>query len=350
LQDWEGYFSYFSGKCGSFMRTIGIFTAGILAGGLIIAAIAFNNGPVFSESGTSRAAGVFGIATGPEDRVADGASAAAAASASARPTDWEYRWLPPKLPEEIDFAGEKTPLDRWEVRERLDRELLVNSYLHGSTLYVLKLANRIFPVREERLKANGIPEDFKYLCVAESALQNLRSPAGALGYWQFLNTTGKEYGLEISTQVDERYHLEKATDAACRYLKSAYNRFGSWTAAAASYNCGLGGYSRFSSHQGSRDYYDLLLPEETNRYIFRILALKYILENPQRSGFITTEEDVYQPIPTRKVEVTSSIESLVDFARSQGTTYKILKTLNPWLRAHSLTVRPGHSYTILIPQ
>src|SRR5690606_19324384 len=146
LQDWEGYFSYFSGKCGSFMRTIGIFTAGILAGGLIIAAIAFNNGPVFSESGPSRSAEVFGTASGPEDRVADGASAAAAASASARPTDWEYRWLPPKLPEEIDFAGEKTPLDRWEVRERLDRELLVNSYLHGSTLYILKLANRIFPV------------------------------------------------------------------------------------------------------------------------------------------------------------------------------------------------------------
>src|SRR5690606_30083406 len=283
-------------------------------------------------------------------RVADGASAAAAASASARPTDWEYRWLPPKLPEEIDFAGEKTPLDRWEVRERLDRELLVNSYLHGSSLYVLKLANRAFPVLEERLKANGIPEDFKYLCVAESALQNLRSPAGALGYWQFLSSTGREYGLEITDQVDERYHLEKATDAACKYLKNAYERFGSWTAAAASYNCGLAGYSRFSSHQQSRNYYDLLLPEETNRYIIRILALKYILEDPERMGFIVTDADAYQPVPTREVTVSQSIPSLVEFAKKQGTSYKILKTLNPWLRAHSLTVRSGKSYTILIPE
>lgn len=317
------------------MRTIGIFTAGILAGGLIIGAIAFTNGPVFTNQDATGAEEISGVPSDP-----DGVSE----------RNWDYQWRAPQLPDHIGFAGEKTPLDRWEVRERLDRELLVNSYLHGSTLYILKLANRMFPVLEERLKAHGVPDDFKYLCVAESALQNLRSPAGALGYWQFLSSTGKEHGLEISNEVDERYHLEKATDAACRYLKNAYERFGSWTAAAASYNCGLAGYSRFSNHQGSRDYYDLLLPEETNRYIFRILALKYILEDPGRSGFTLTEDDVYQPIPTRDVEVTSSISSLVDFAESQGTSYKVLKTLNPWLRAHSLTVRPGRSYTIQVPR
>lgn len=331
------------------MKTIGIFTLGILTGGAIIAAVAFSNGPI-SIDGLSLVPNADTAGTG----VAEGAGAAdgtgAAGGTAAANTNWEYRWHPPQLPSAIDFAGEKTPLDRWEVRERLDRELLVNSYLHGSTLYVLKLANRIFPVLEERLKANGVPEDFKYLCVAESSLQNLRSPAGALGYWQFLSSTGREYGLEITDQVDERYHLEKATDAACKYLKYAYERFGSWTAAAASYNCGLAGYDRFSTHQQSRNYYDLLLPEETNRYIFRILALKYILENPERMGFITTESDVYQPVPTREVKITQSIPSLVAFAKSQGTSYKILKTLNPWLRDHSLMVGAGESYRVLVPE
>ncbi|HEY9560927.1 MAG TPA: lytic transglycosylase domain-containing protein [Anseongella sp.] len=334
------------------MKTLFIFTAGILTGGAVIAAVAFSNGPIsfnrqalvpLSDTGGT---GDVGGAGGAGNHHVGGA---AQAGAEAETAAWEYRWHPPTLPEAIAFAGEETPLNRWEVRERLDRELLVNSYLHGSTLYVLKLANRIFPILEERLKANGIPEDFKYLCVAESALQNLRSPAGALGYWQFLSSTGREYGLEITDQVDERYHLEKATDAACKYLKGAYARFGSWTAAAASYNCGLAGYSRFSSHQQSQNYYDLLLPEETNRYIFRILALKYILENPERSGFIVTEADVYQPVPTRKVTIETSVPSLVTFAKSHGTSYKLLKTLNPWLRDHSLTVRPGKSYTVLVP-
>lgn len=324
------------------MKTTGIFITGIVTGGLVIAAVAFKLVPEQSSDLAQN-----------DDRVQNSQpvqNSDLEAAVEPERRSWDYRWYPPQLPEAIDFAGEQTPLDRWEVRERLDRELLVNSYLHGSTLYILKLAGRIFPVLEERLKANGVPEDFKYLCVAESALRNQRSPAGALGYWQFLSSTGKEHGLEITDQVDERYHLEKSTDAACRYLKSAHDRFGSWTAAAASYNCGMGGYSRFSGHQQTRNYYDLLLPEETNRYIFRILALKYILENPERSGFITTPADIYQPIATREVEVTSSISSLVDFAKREGTSYKILKTLNPWLRAHSLTVRPGRSYTILVPE
>lgn len=337
------------------MKTITIFTAGILTGGAIIAAIAFKSSPV-SIDGLSFASTTTLSDTGDLRKIEEATSSGDATSSGSAPGTenparaWDYRWHPPQLPAAIDFAGEEVPLDRWEVRERLDRELLVNSYLHGSTLHILKLANRVFPVLEKKLKENGIPDDFKYLCVAESALRNQRSSAGALGYWQFLNSTGKEHGLEITNQVDERYDLEKSTDAACKYLKNAYARFGSWTAAAASYNCGMGGYSRFSSHQGSRNYYDLLLPEETNRYIFRILALKYILENPERSGFIASETDVYQPIPTREVKVSQTISSLVDFAESEGTSYKILKILNPWLRAHSLTVRPGTTYTVRVPE
>lgn len=323
------------------MKSIGLLTCGAVIGGAVIAFFAFGNDKLPSGSSSGKNQQGMPVAGNP----------AHPANGSATPDrEWPYRWQPPQVPDSISFAGEETPLERWDVHERLDRELLVNSYLHGTTLYIIKLANRVFPVLEERLKANGIPEDFKYLCVAESALQNQRSPAGALGYWQFLSSTGREHGLEISDQVDERYHLEKATDAACKYLRSAYNRFGSWTAAAASYNCGMGGYSRFSSHQQTRNYYDLLLPEETNRYIFRILALKYILEDPQRSGFITEAQDLYQEIPTREVRVSQSIPSLVEFAKREGTSYKILKTLNPWLRAHSLNVRSGKVYTIRVPE
>src|ERR1043165_1645269 len=178
----------------------------------------------------------------------------------------QYKWYAPELPKSISFAGEAAPLDRWEVRERLDRELLINYYMHGSLLYILKLTTRYFPQIEERLKANGIPEDFKYLCVAESSLQHLTSAAGAQSFWQFLGGTGQQYGLQVDGEVDERYNVEKATDAACKYFRTAYERFGSWTAAAASYNCGMGGYSSQAAFQGSSNYYDLIFPEETNRY------------------------------------------------------------------------------------
>ncbi len=260
-----------------------------------------------------------------------------------------YKWYPPRIPASMSFAGEAVPLDRWEVRDRLDRELLVNYYRHGSTLYILKLAGRVFPEIEKRMKANGLPDDFKYLCVAESSLQNPTSSAGAVGYWQFMKETGQRYGLEINDEVDERYNLQKSTDAACAYLKDAYAKFGSWTAAAASYNCGTGGYNRQTTFQQSGNYYDLLLPEETNRYIFRILALKHLLVNASEFGFIVEGDDAYRPVATRKVTVSSSITNLATFAINEGTSYKMLKLLNPWLRDRQLTVKAGKQYIIELP-
>jgi len=260
-----------------------------------------------------------------------------------------YKWYPTQLPASMSFAGEKVPLERWEIRDRLDRELLMNYYMHGSTLYILKLAGRVFPAIEKQLRANGLPDDFKYLCVAESSLQNPTSPAGAVGYWQFMKETGIRYGLEINDEIDERYHLEKATDAACRYLQEAYGKFGSWTAAAASYNCGMGGFNGQSTFQMSSNYYDLLLPEETNRYVFRILALKLLLGNAQKYGYIVEGNDAYKPVNTRSMTITESIPNLALYAQQQGTNYKMLKLLNPWLRDRKLTIRAGRSYTIQLP-
>jgi len=261
----------------------------------------------------------------------------------------QYKWYSTPLPKSMSFAGEKVPLDRWEIKERLDRELLMNYYMHGSTLYILKQTTRAFPLIEKRLRENGLSEDFKYLCVAESSLQNPTSPAGAVGYWQFMRETGTRYGLEINDEVDERYNLEKSTDAACKYLKEAYAKFGSWTAAAASYNCGMGGFSNQSSFQMSSNYYDLLLPEETNRYVFRILALKHLLGNANQFGYIIPPGEGYQPVPTRSMTLTESVPNLAQFAVDQGTNYKMLKLLNPWLRDRKLTIKPGKSYTIQLP-
>jgi len=261
-----------------------------------------------------------------------------------------YKWYAPQLPTAMDFSGENVPLDRWEVRERLDRELDINYYLHGTTLYILKLTTRYFPLIEERLKANGVPDDFKYVCVAESGLQiNVTSAVGAASFWQFMKDTGPHYGLEINDEVDERYNVVKATDAACAYFKDAYAKFGSWTAAAASYNCGQGGYANQRDFQHATNYYDLAFPEETNRYIFRILALKYLITGAKRFGYIVEAGDEYKPIKTRKVTVTSNIANLADFAKANGSTYKMLKLLNPWLRLHTLTIKGGKSYVIEFP-
>lgn len=261
----------------------------------------------------------------------------------------QYKWYAPQTPAAMSFAGEKVPLDRWDVREALDRELLINYYGHSQSLYALKLTTRYFPMMEEKLRAAGVPEDFKYLAVAESHLQNQTSRAGAVGFWQFMSGTGPTYGLEISNDVDERYNPAKATDAACQYLRQAYNKFGSWTAAAASYNCGMGGYNGHATFQGTMNYYDLQLPEETMRYVFRILALKYLIGGAQQMGFIVQGADAYKPYKTRVVRVSTSITNLSDWAREQGTTYKMVKTLNPWLRSRSLAVRPGKTYSIEIP-
>ena len=263
----------------------------------------------------------------------------------------QYKWYAPELPTSIDFAGEPVPLDKWEVKEKLDRELLVNAYLHGSQLYILKLAGRYFPAIEERLKANGIPDDFKFVCIAESSLQqNALSGVGAASFWQFMKDTGPNYGLEITDEVDERFNVVKATDAACMYFKAAHDKFGTWTAAAASYNCGMAGYQNQSDFQQATNYYDLIFPDETNRYVYRILALKYILSHPKDFGLIIDNSEEYKPLKSRIVEVDKTIDNLTDFAKANGSSYKMLKIYNPWLRAHKLTVKNGKKYEIAFPQ
>ena len=256
---------------------------------------------------------------------------------------------PRYFPASIDFAGESAPLHISDVRERFDRELVVNANLDASTLLVIKRANRVFPVIEPILREHGIPDDFKYLAVIESGLVNAVSPAGARGIWQFMPLTAKERGMEVNDGVDERYHLEKSTEAACKYLLDAYQKFGSWTLAAASYNGGMSGVNKQIEMQKVKNYYDLLLTEETSRYVFRILALKEIMKEPQLFGFVFTPHELYAQIPTRKIEVDTSINDLASFALAQGINYKILKIHNPWMRDKKL-LNPGRKkYTVEIP-
>ena len=258
-------------------------------------------------------------------------------------------WRAPILPKSMSFAGEAVPLERREIQDQLDHEMVLLYYSPGTILYITKLSQRWFPMIEERLKANGIPDDFKYLCVAESNLQNLISKAGAVGFWQFMPATAPTYGLEVSDAVDERYHVLKSTDAACKFFKQAYDKLGSWTAAAASYNCGQGGYNTQVLFQKNTNYYDLLLPEETMRYVFRILTFKYLMQNAQKLGYIVGRDESYAPLKLRSITVTKSIDNLATWAVEQGVTYKLLKLYNPWLRDHSLPVKTGKQYTILLP-
>lgn len=253
------------------------------------------------------------------------------------------------FPEKVEFAGEIVPLQIYDVRERLDKELLINEYLHASTNLIIRRANRSFPIIEPILKKNGVPDDFKYLAVIESALTNAVSPAGARGVWQFMPATAKENGMEVNENVDERYHLEKSTEAACKYLIEAKNKLGSWTLAAASYNGGIAGITKQMDSQKMTNYYDLLFTEETSRYVFRILALKEIMLHPELYGFTINQQDLYVNIPTRKVVVDSSITNLADFAISQGINYKILKLHNPWLRDKKLDNVSRKTYIIEIP-
>lgn len=252
-------------------------------------------------------------------------------------------------PTSVNFCGEETPLHLSDVKERFDRELIINSNLHASTLIIIKRANREFPIIEPILKKYGVPDDFKYLAVAESALTNATSSAGAKGFWQFMPATAKERGMEVTDEVDERYHLIKSTEAACKYLLDAKQKMGSWTLAAASYNGGLAGVNRQITSQGENNYYDLLLTEETYRYVFRILALKEILQNPDKYGYTYRQDELYNAIPTRTVTVDSSITDLAKFAKGQGVNYKILKIHNPWLRDKKLTNTSGKKYDIEIP-
>ena len=260
-----------------------------------------------------------------------------------------YLYSPP-IPSEISFAGEKVPIERYDVREALDRELLVNVYWQSNLLLYCKRACRWFPVIEPILKANNIPNDFKYLALIESGLMNVTSPAKASGFWQFLKETGIHHGLEINDEVDERYHLEKATQAACNYLKSSYKQHQSWVLAAAAYNMGDGGVKKNIAKQQNSSYWDLLLNEETARYVYRILAAKIILSNPQQYGIRLRIVDLYQPIvPATTLQIDSSINNLVDFAIQQGISYKQLKDFNPWLRSDKLSNKGGKTYNIFIP-
>ncbi len=261
-----------------------------------------------------------------------------------------YKVYALRLPESIDFAGEKTPLDAPDIQERLDKELLVNTYWQSNMMLLLKRANKYFPLIEEILEEEGIPSDFKYLAVIESGLENVRSPKGAKGFWQLMPATAKEYGLEVNTNVDERYHIEKATRVACKYLKKAKNRFGSWTLAAASYNRGMYGTNRSLDRQLVDSYYDLLLNSETGRYVFRILAVKEIMTNPERYGFVFNSEDLYNPIPVKKIGLDTAIANLAEFAKEKEINYKILKIHNPWLIENHLNNKSRKYYEISIPE
>lgn len=253
-------------------------------------------------------------------------------------------------PDGLEFAGEKVPLADLDIRERLDKELTINTYWHSSTIFMMKRANRWFSVIEPILKEEGIPEDFKYLAAVESNFDHVVSPAGASGYWQFLKSTGQNYGLEINNFVDERYNAEKATRAACKYFKDAYSVLKSWTLVAASYNMGVAGVQGKLKEQEVSSYYDLYLNSETHRYVFRILALKEIAKNPEFYGFNIRPQDLYNTYETVDITVDSTINNLTSFARSQQTDLKLLKLLNPWLRSSSLPNKTGKKYVIKLPK
>ena len=262
----------------------------------------------------------------------------------------EYRITAIDIPEDLNFAGEKVPQDDPEIMERIDREFLVNTYWQSNAVLLMKRANKFFPIIEPILAKNDIPDDFKYLAVAESGLQNVVSPAGATGFWQIMRATGKEYGLEVNSNVDERYHLGLATQVACEYLKKSKEKFGSWTLAAASYNAGAGAINKYMGIQQATDYYDLLLGDETGRYVFRIMAIKEILSNPEKYGFELAEEDLYETVPTFTVNIDEPVEDFATFAKEYEINYKILKRHNPWLREPHLNNASGKKYTIEIPQ
>lgn len=254
-----------------------------------------------------------------------------------------------KIPKGLTFAGEKVPTERHDIRERMDRELLVNTYWQSNGLLLMKRANKYFPIIEPLLKKYGIPDDFKYLAVAESGLQNNSSPAGASGFWHFLRGSAREYGLEVNRNVDERYNLELATKVAAEYLKKSKEKFGSWTLAAAAYNAGNARISRRLKTQQVDDYYDVLLNAETSRYVFRIVALKEIMSNPKKYGFEFDKDDLYILPETRTVKVDTAITNIASFAKHFNTNYKELKLHNPWLRENHLNNKSRKLYHIKIP-
>lgn len=257
---------------------------------------------------------------------------------------------PITTPTKLQFAGEKVPLDNFDVYESMDREMQVNAYWHSQALYILKRYERYFRIIEPILKEEGVPDDFKYLAIAESNLnEKAVSPVGATGIWQFMKATAREHGLEVSSEVDERYHLEKATRAACKYLKKGYEKFGSWTTVAATYNAGRARIIKEMKRQEVDNYYDLLLNQETARYVYRILAMKLLVENPAQFNFEVKKSEMYPYIPVKNIKVTSKVSNFAQFAQQHGINYKILKQFNPWLRQNKLTNRRHKTYNIAIP-
>ncbi|MBQ0057180.1 MAG: lytic transglycosylase domain-containing protein [Bacteroidales bacterium] len=257
----------------------------------------------------------------------------------------------PRFDHTIDVFGQKIDLSRYDRHERFEREMTNMCYAHTNTLLVIKRANRLFPIIEPILREEGIPDDMKYLCCIESSLnQRAVSPAKAAGLWQFIAETGRRYGLQIDTEVDERYSIEKSTRAACKYFREAYEKFGDWNSVAASYNAGQAGISRRLKDQDATTALDLLLVEETSRYMFRIMAMKTIMSDPYRYGFVIYSDQLYRPIRTSEVTVKQSITDITAFAKKHGCSYFHLKEFNPWLRDSKLTVRPGKQYTLLIPE
>ncbi|MCH1452803.1 MAG: lytic transglycosylase domain-containing protein [Flavobacteriaceae bacterium] len=254
------------------------------------------------------------------------------------------------LPDTLNFADEKISLSSPDLKERLDRELLVNTYWQSNMMLLLKRANKYFPTIEKILKEEGVPSDLKYLSVIESGLENAISPAGAKGFWQIMRTTGKEYGLEVNSNVDERYHIELSTRMAAKYLKKAKNKFGSWTLAVASYNRGIRGIQRNLNQQKVENYFDLRLGKETSRYVFRVLAVKEIIENPMKYGYVYDHTDLYYPVPVRYHGLDTAISNLATFAKKMGVNYKILKIHNPWLLQNHLNNKSRKYYEIAIPE
>ena len=278
-------------------------------------------------------------------RMQDGTLASADYGTSAMP----FPAISYNLPTNLQFAGEAIPIDIPDVRERLDKELQINIYLHSSTIFLIKRAHRWLPQMEEILRKHKIPVDFKYLPLIESGLLNDISPKDAVGFWQILKTSGRELGLEINNNVDERYDPLKATEAACKYLNNAYKKFGNWTLVAASYNRGIAGVGRALEKQDVDSFYDLHLVDETSRYVFRIIAIKEIIENPAKYGFNVNPKHLYVEEQLRYIEVKETIRDLSKFSKQLGINYKLLRRHNPWLRDDELTVKKGRKYRIALP-
>jgi membrane-bound lytic murein transglycosylase D len=260
-----------------------------------------------------------------------------------------YKIVSPEIPNYLEFAGERIPTENFEVFERMDREFISNTYYHSATILALKRATRWFHVIEPILKKYNIPDDFKYLCVAESNMENVVSPAGATGFWQFMKEAGVKYGLEINSQVDERYDVWKSTEAACQYLKDSYDMFGSWTLSAASYNMGQDGITLQMERQKAKKYFNLVLNSETSRFVARIVAIKYVLQNPEIYGFDIKDNEKYQPIEYSEFKLDSSVTDFADYANSLGINYFLLKMYNPWLRDNYLNNKTGQIYMIKLP-